>query len=140
MDQKMVFNKDKKFDIQLSQAFINERRLGEVFASAKLERVNLSQEHWKIELKSETWQWERTGNICIEYRHNGERSGLAATEADFWVHELKREDSTLVYIMIPVAHLKKLCSKYYGQGRFRHNAGDDGRSSVILIPIKELFA
>jgi len=136
----MVFNKDKKFDIQLSQSFINERRLGEVFKSAKLERVELSQEHWKIELKSETWQWERTGNICIEYRHNGNKSGIAATEADFWVHELKREDSTLVYIMIPVAHLKKLCSKYYGMGRYRENAGDDGRSNVILIPIREILS
>src|SRR4029077_13721433 len=56
---KISFNRDAKFDLQLNQALLNERRLGEIFESQKIE---------KIELKSETWQWERTGNIAIEYR------------------------------------------------------------------------
>lgn len=138
-EEKIKYNRDKKFDIQLSQGFVNERRLGAVFEHAKIEKVNLSQEHYKIELKSESWMWETTGNLCIEFRFNGQKSGLAATEADFWVHELKRKDQTLVYIMIPVPHLIKLCHKYYGEGRYRHNAGDDGLASVILIPIMDIL-
>jgi len=48
---KISFNRDAKFDLQLNQALLNERRLGEIFESEKIE---------KIELKSETWQWELT--------------------------------------------------------------------------------
>jgi hypothetical protein len=65
-------NHDKKIDIQLSQALIDERRLMDVFREARIE---------KIELKSESWQWERTGNICIEYRCDGRPSGISTTEA-----------------------------------------------------------
>lgn len=138
-EEKIKYNDDEKFDIQLSQALVNERKLGAIFENAKIEYVNLSQDRYKIELKTESWLWEKSGNLCIEYRHNGRRSGLAATQADFWVHELKRKDQTLVYIMIPVPHLIKLCHKYYGEGRYRHNAGDDGKASVILIPIREVL-
>lgn len=85
-------NRDKKFDLQLSQALINERKLADIFVNARLE---------KIELKSESFLWERTGNIAIEYMANGKPSGIQTTEAEMWVHELKRNDSTHLYLMIP---------------------------------------
>jgi hypothetical protein len=59
---KISFNRDEKFDLQLNQALLNERRLADIFQNQKIE---------KIELKSETFQWERTGNIAIEYRCDG---------------------------------------------------------------------
>src|ERR1035437_229291 len=93
------FNRDNKFDLQLNAALIRERELGEIFAGSKIE---------KIELKSETWQWERTGNICIEFSQNGQPSGIAVTDADMWVHELRRDGKTLVYLMFPIARLKEL--------------------------------
>jgi hypothetical protein len=71
---KISFNRDAKFDLQLNQALLNERRLAEIFESQKIE---------KIELKSETWQWERTGNIAIEYRCDEKPSGISITQADF---------------------------------------------------------
>ena len=71
---KISFNRDEKFDLQLNQALLHERRLGEIFRNQKIE---------KIELKSETWQWERTGNIAIEYRCDGKPSGISMTQADF---------------------------------------------------------
>ena len=74
---RIKFNADSKFDPQLSEALRHERRLGEIFSTAKIE---------KIELKSGSWLWERTGNICIEYRQNGLPSGISVTEADYWVH------------------------------------------------------
>jgi hypothetical protein len=80
----------------------SERRLAEIFQHANIRR---------IELKSESHQWEKTGNICIEYRQNGNPSGIAATEADLWVHELKRDGETLCYLMFPAERLKKLARR-----------------------------
>jgi hypothetical protein len=130
LNSKITFNRDRKFDLQLSDALIAEQRLGEIFAGAKIE---------KIELKTETWQWEQTGNICIEYRQNGQPSGIATTEADFWVHELRRDGQTLLYLMIPVLRLKEICRDAIRKGRARANAGDGGRFDVILLPLRELL-
>ena len=126
--QKLKFNRDKKFDLQLSEALRNERRLGEIFSAAKIE---------KIELKSETWLWERTGNICIEYRKNGQPSGICVTKADYWVHELRREGNTLCYLMFPMERLKELARSAYANGRYRENSGDGGRFCNVLIPLSE---
>ena len=132
-------NLDYKWDVQLTQASIDEQHLGEVLSSKKLERANLNPDGWTFELKTERWQWEQTGNICVEYRNYGKLSGIAKTEADFWVHELARDDDTLVYIMIPVPHLQKLAKKYIAKGMARKNAGDNGASDVVLIPIQDLL-
>ena len=123
-------NHDKKFDIQLSQALIDERRLMDVFREARIE---------KIELKSESWQWERTGNICIEYRCDGRPSGISTTEADMWVHELKRDGATLCYLMFPTARLKEISRKAILAGRCRSNAGDGGRFDVALLKLTDLL-
>lgn len=130
MPDKIVFNRDGKFDLQLGQALINERRLAEIFSVGKIE---------KIELKTETWQWEQTGNICIEYRQNGQPSGIAITEADYWVHELRRNDDTLVYLMFPVPRLKELARKAYAAGRYHEGGGDGGRFCNVLIPLKDIL-
>jgi hypothetical protein len=119
-------NRDRKFDLQLSAALIHERRLADIFAGARIE---------KIELKSETWQWEQTGNICIEYRQDGNPSGIAVTEADYWVHELRRDDKTLVYLMFPIERLKELARKAYAEGRYHEGGGDGGRFCNVLIPL-----
>lgn len=128
--QKLKFNRDKKFDLQLSEALRNERRLGEIFSAAKIE---------KIELKSETWLWKRTGNICIEYRKNGQPSGICVTEADYWVHELRREDNTLCYLMFPIERLKDLVRDAYANGRYHEGGGDGGRFCNVLIPLSEIL-
>lgn len=130
MDKTVSFNSDRKFDIQLSQSLICERQLGDIFANSRIE---------KIELKSETWQWERTGNICIEYKCDGKPSGISTTEADVWVHELRREDETLCYLMFPIERLKKLAREAIRRGRCRSGAGDDGRFDVALIPLREIL-
>lgn len=130
-ESKIKFNPDKKFDIQLSDALINERRLAHIFEHCDIH---------KIELKSETWQWEQTGNICIEYACEGKPSGIKVTEATCWVHELKRDDGTIVYLMFPVDRLKHLCRVHYQLGHYRHGAGDGGRYSVILIPLADILS
>ncbi|HEY1878465.1 MAG TPA: hypothetical protein VGG68_00885 [Caulobacteraceae bacterium] len=124
------FNRDNKFDLQLSQAIIDERRLAEIFCASRLE---------KIELKSETFQWEQTGNIAIEYEQNGRPSGIAVTEADYWVHELKRDGETLVYLMFPTSRLKDLAREAFRQKRFRTGAGDGGLFSVVLLRLRDIL-
>lgn len=123
-------NKDRKFDLQLEQALIDERRLGEIFAAARIE---------KIELKSESWLWEKTGNICIEFMCDGRPSGIATTQADYWVHELKRDGATLVYLMFPIDRLKELSRTAIAKGCSRSNSGDGGRFTVALIPLMEIL-
>ena len=113
-----------KFDIQLGQALINERRLANIF------------ENGKIEVKSESYLWERTRNICIEYEQNGKPSGIAITEAEHWIHELLLSDGSVhVRLMLPVPRLKELCRRANAEGRYRKNAGDGGRFSVFLVPL-----
>jgi hypothetical protein len=124
------FNNNKKFDIQLSQALQAEKRLAEIFSVKKIE---------KIELKTETWQWEQTGNICIEYKFNGEPSGIAATQADYWVHELRRDGETLCYLMFPIERMKKVARHFHDIGSKRAKSGDGGKSEVVLIPLAEVL-
>lgn len=125
--KKTTFNKDKKFDIQLSAALSAENDLAEIMQTKK------------IELKTETWQWEQTGNICIEYKNGGTLSGISSTEADYWVHELRRDGKTLIYLMFPIEELKRVCRQAIKEGRIKKGAGDGGRSDVIILPIRDII-
>lgn len=127
--QKIRFDGGKKFDLQLSAALIAERKLGEIFSAAKIE---------KIELKTESWLWEQSGNICIEYSCNNQPSGINATEADYWVHELRRDGDTLVYLMFPVERLRDLVALARLKGRTRRG-GDGQRQMMALIPLADIL-
>jgi len=121
----VTFNHDRKFDLQLDAALLRERELARIFGDRNV----------KIELKSETWQWEQTGNICIEYQCDGKPSGISTTEADFWVHELRRDDQTLCYLMFPIERLKELARLAYKDGHHRKGGGDGGRFSTVILPL-----
>jgi hypothetical protein len=121
----VTFNHDRKFDLQLDAALVRERELARILGDRDV----------KIELKSETWQWEQTGNICIEYQCDGKPSGISTTEADFWVHELRRDGQTLCYLMFPIERLKELARLAYADGRHRKGGGDDGRFNTVILPL-----
>ena len=120
------YNNNNKFDIQLREAQKCENELGQRLLGAK------------IELKTEQHLWEKTGNIAIEYECRGKPSGIAVTEAQFWAHELRRENQTVVYIMTEVEALKRVCRKYYQEGKII-SGGDDNASRLILIPLQEIL-
>ena len=42
----------------------------------------------------------------------------------WWVHELKRDGATLVYLMFPIERLKALARRAYVEGRYREGVGD----------------
>jgi len=129
-EDKIKFERGKKFDIQLSAALIEERRLAGIFGSGKVVT---------IELKTESWQWEQTGNICIEYRSRGQPSGIAGTDADWWMHQLKRDGETLCWLMFPHERMLELARNAYREGRHRERAGDDGAQGVVLIRLRDIL-
>jgi hypothetical protein len=128
--RRVAFNRDGKFDLQLSKALIDEKRLADIFEVGVIE---------KIELKTETFQWERTGNICIEYRGHDQPTGIARTKADYWVHELRRDGETLCYLMFPIERLKELARRAYRKGQYHEGGGDGRRFCNILIPLRDIL-
>lgn len=131
MPKEITFNHDKKYDIQLAQGMAAERRFAKILGYAKIE---------KIEVKKEEYLWEKSECIAIEYLRNGKPSGITSTEADFWVHELRRKNETICHIMISVKRLKEIAKKYfYIDGHRKERAGDYGLSSLVLIPLFEFF-
>lgn len=129
-DGRITFDRSKKFDIQLGQGLVYERRLAEIFSAGKIER---------LELKSESWLWERTGNLAIEFQRGDRGSGITTTEADYWVHELCREGKTLCYLMFPIDRLRDLVAEARLAGNVRIG-GDDELSHLALIKIADLLA
>ena len=123
--EKVKYNRDWKYDILISAATWEERRLGEVFHGGRFERM---------EIKGEQYLWERTGNIAIEYRWSGRPSGITSTTADMWVHELKRKGETLGYLMVPIARLKQVCRQHWHS---RVIGGDDDLSEIILLRLRD---
>lgn len=121
----VVHNNDSKFDIQLGMAHKAEDRLAQRFQNAS------------IELKTESRIWPRTGNIFIEGgRIGGEKTGINATEADFWCHELITEQGdTIAYIMMPTSLLREIAPVY---GRKIETAGDGGRTQGHAVPLERL--
>lgn len=124
-------NHDKKFDMQLLHAHARESAFASMFGL----------DGCKIELKSESWLWEKTGNICIEFENAGKPSGIAATEADWWVHELlDRSYNVVSYRVMSVPRLKELCRRKFNAGSWRSNSGDGGRFKVVLLALRTLDA
>ncbi len=124
-----MFNKDKKFDIDLDKG---ER------AEHSLAAMLLGETAGKIEVKSERWQWQQTGNIAIEYENYGKPSGIAATQADYWAHMLYNGSEQLLTIMItPVPVLKAICRKYL-KTKYDVRGGDNKASRMIILPLSEI--
>ena len=66
----------KKFDIDLEYGKVREKQVADMLQDKK------------IEVKSERGMWQKTGNIAIEFESYGKPSGIRATEADYWFHNL----------------------------------------------------
>src|SRR5262245_51689567 len=120
-----------KYDLQLGQALNDEDILGR--------RLQWNQ----LELKGEAWKWERTGNIAIEYCRGNRDTGIDATSADFWVHQLlialDNHDGyrTGCYLVIPIDILRQICRRFAKQ---HYGGGDEGLSGNYLIRLSEFFS
>ena len=90
----------------------------------------------KIEVKRDNWVG-RTGNIAIEYKSRGKPSGIATTQADYWIIMFSKEYEDKFMLIIETQRLKEVTKKYFNMGSIK-KMGDSNTSSAVLIPIKEI--
>jgi len=94
----------------------------------------------KIEVKGD-FASRRTGNIAIEYFHNGSPSGIDATEAHFWWIKAKRKDASIssffVSLILPVPVLKQIISERKYHTNFK-GGGDKGVTDMYLFSFEVL--
>tara|TARA_R100001510_G_C7612002_1_gene175236 strand:- start:570 stop:959 length:390 start_codon:yes stop_codon:yes gene_type:complete len=95
----------------------------------------------KIEVKTERDTWLKTGNIAIEFRCRGKKSGIARTKADWWFHVLTIDGIMVGMVCFPVSKLTLLMRALYDKGIARKvMGGDDNESEMLLVPLKELYS
>ena len=122
----MTLNNDNRFDIDLQYGQVREQELADILQNEK------------IEVKTERDKWKETGNICIEFQCRGKASGIAVTQAKWWVHVLADGDDTYCMLMFPTDKLKEIARKAVVDGKVVYG-GDDNLSKMVLIPLKEIF-
>lgn len=116
----------KKFDIDLAYGTIREEKIAEMLTDKK------------IEVKSEKDMWQKTGNICIEYESWGKPSGIKATEADYWFHNLCVGDNEFCTLVFKTDVLKTIVDKL---DTFKTVSGGDHKASkMFLVNLQKLFS
>ena len=115
----------KKFDIDLSFGQQWEQYIDDMFSGAKT-----------CEVKTERDKWAQTGNICIESESYGKPSGIAATEADLWVHNLTVDNQLVCSLVFPVDKLKEILPKLPQRSVM---GGDNNASKLQLVSLIKLM-
>jgi hypothetical protein len=115
----------KKFDIDLAYGKVREDMIKEMLQDKK------------IEVKSERDVWKRTGNIAIEYECYGKPSGINATEADYWFHNLCVGEDVYATLVFKTENLKKIIDSL--ERKVSVNGGDHNASRMYLISLQKLF-
>lgn len=92
----------------------------------------------RIENKLDRMAW-KTGFLFVEYESRGKPSGIATTEADWWVFGVQAPDGTIpLVVMAKTNHLKALARLYWKTWR-NVDGGDNGTSKGILLEPDELM-
>jgi hypothetical protein len=120
---KQVGSSQKNFDLDLEYGEAGESQLLSILNGAK-----------KVEVKTDRLA-HVTGNVAVEFRCNGRRSGISTTEADYWAFVLL---NGMIIIMIQTDELKEVARKNYRLGRVV-SGGDGNNSEMILVNIKQLY-
>jgi|TARA_R110002012_G_scaffold319943_1_gene541883 hypothetical protein len=115
----------KKFDIDLAYGKVREDLIKDMLQDKK------------IEVKSERDVWKRTGNIAIEYECYGKPSGINATEADYWFHNLCVGEDVYATLVFKTENLKKIIDSL--ERKVSVNGGDHNASRMYLISLQKLF-
>ena len=126
MTLKPAIEDRKKFDLDLEYGQVREDIVSEMLQDKK------------IEVKSERGMWMDTGNICIEYQSYGKPSGIAATEADYWFHNLCIGEDIFATLVFKVDNLKKIIDNL--DSKRSVSGGDHNASRMWLLNIQKLFA
>ena len=116
----------KKFDLDLQYGQVREKQVADMLQNSK------------IEVKSERDMWMTTGNIAIEFESYGKPSGIAATEADYWFHNLCVGEDIFATLVFKTENLKRII-KNLDYVRVV-NGGDNYASKMYLVSLQKLFA
>ena len=119
----VTFNDTFAYDLEFGQ--IREQRLSEILLNKK------------IEVKTERGKWVDTGNLAIEIECRGKPSGLAATEAEYWMHILEVNGKEFCSLLFPVHALKTLLKSI--KNPHIVNGGDDYAARLVLVPVADIF-
>ena len=90
----------------------------------------------KIEVKTDRLT-EKTGNVYIEYESRGKPSGIATSEADYWVYKVSGGRAIIIEIKELKSMLKELVKS--GKARMGVKGGDNNTSLGVLVKIKDLI-
>ncbi len=121
-----VVSDRKKFDLDLSYGKVREQRVADMLTDKK------------IEVKSERGMWVKTGNIAIEYESYGKPSGINATEADYWFHNLCIGEDTFATLVFDVPSLKRIIENL--DYKRSVSGGDNNASRMYLVNLQKLFS
>lgn len=116
----------KKFDLDLEYGKVREKLVADMLQDKK------------IEVKSERGMWMRTGNIAIEYESYGKPSGIAATESDYWFHNLCIGDEVFTTLVFDTKNLKRIINNL--DYKRSVNGGDHNASKMYLLNLQKLFS
>ena len=116
----------KKFDFDLEYGKVREKQVADMLQDKK------------IEVKSERGMWQKTGNIAIEYESYGKPSGIAATESDYWFHNLCIDDETFCTLVFKTDSLKKIIDNL--DYKRSVSGGDHNASKMYLVNLQKLFS
>ena len=116
----------KKFDIDLQYGKVREKDVADMLQDKK------------IEVKSERDMWQKTGNIAIEYKSYGKPSGIDATTADYWFHNLCIGEETFATLVFNTDNLRRIIKNL--DKKKSVSGGDNNASRMYLLNLQKLFS
>lgn len=106
-------------------------------AGERLTKEILIGEHGTVEVKRD-WRVSETGNVAIEFKCRGKRSGIEISTATWWAIVLDgAKYGHEVVVLIKRKRLRSIAAEYYHKGHWTRG-GDDYQSRMVLVPVREL--
>ena len=119
------------FDVDLDFGQIWERRVCNIFEGKG-----------SLEIKADK-AWHRTGNLAFEFKCNGKKSGIAASEATWWVSVLTNKDdshNTDLILIWKTEQLRDLLRQLVKDGKAVLRVGGDGsRAEMVIASVDDLI-
>ena len=134
------FIEDVKVGEKVQDFIIKE--LHDEFPSLKSQHGNfanydlVSEDGYTIEVKFDRGS-ANTGNVVIEYKYDGEPSGISKTAALEWVHVFSHH-SKWAYCRIKVRELKAFIKNNWKYLK-KVEGGDAYKSKMVLIPVNDFM-
>jgi hypothetical protein len=92
--------------------------------------------YWTAEVK-ESFKSQLTGNVPIEYQQHGHPTGVAQTQADFWVEKIHEPSGKISFVIMWTKDLRKMIAekKYFRTA----SGGDPGSESLVYLFKVDVF-